>query len=45
MQIDLMKLSRKFDSRIEPHPFDEDDFVHPSIPIVKEILQSGIEVP
>lgn len=26
MQIQLMKLSRKFDTRIGPHPFDEKNF-------------------
>jgi predicted nucleotidyltransferase len=44
MQVHLMKLGRKFDTRIEPHPFDEEDFINPSIPIVYEILQSGIEI-
>ena len=39
-----MKLGRKFDTRIEPHPFDEEDFINPSIPIVYEILQTGIEI-
>ncbi len=44
MQVYLMKLGRKFDTRIEPHPFDEEDFINPSIPIVCEILQTGIEI-
>ncbi|PQP35613.1 nucleotidyltransferase [Desulfobacteraceae bacterium SEEP-SAG9] len=44
MQVHLMKLGRKFDTRIEPHPFDEEDFINSSIPIVYEILQSGIEI-
>ena len=44
MRIDLMKLSRKFDSRIEPHPFDEEDFRHLSYPLVREILQTGVSV-
>ena len=44
MQVHLMKLGRKFDTRIEPHPFDEQDFINPSIPIVYEILQTGIEI-
>lgn len=44
MQVHLMKLGRKFDARIEPHPFDEEDFTNPSIPIVYEILQTGIEI-
>ncbi len=42
-QIELMKLGRKIDSRIEPHPFDETDFnlLHP---FAKEILTFGIEI-
>ena len=44
MQIDLMKLSRRFDSRIEPHPFDEEDFRHLSYSLVREILQTGVPV-
>ena len=37
MQIQLMKLSRKFDTRIEPHPFDEKDF-NTSIPLLMKFL-------
>jgi uncharacterized protein len=43
MQIQLMKLSRKFDSRIEPHPLDADSFDQ-SNPFAYEILSKGIEV-
>lgn len=43
MQIELMKLSRKFDTRIEPHPFDEADF-NSSNPFANEILKTGIQV-
>jgi len=43
MQIQLMKLSRKFDSRIEPHPFDETDF-NASNPFANEILTKGIQI-
>lgn len=43
MQIELMKLSRKFDTRIEPHPFDELDF-NESNPFVNEILTKGIQI-
>jgi len=43
MQIELMKLSRKFDSRIEPHPFDELDF-DISNPFAKEVITKGIQV-
>ncbi len=43
MQVDLMKLRRKFDTRIEPHPFDEKGFDF-SNPLVNEILKTGIKV-
>ena len=43
MQIQLMKLSRKFDTRIEPHPFDESDF-NTSNPLANEILNKGIKI-
>ena len=43
MQMHLMRLSWKFDPRIEPHPFDEDDFVA-SNPFANEILSTGIQV-
>ena len=42
-QIQLMKLSRKFDSRIEPHPIDELDF-NDSNPFAYEILNKGIQI-
>lgn len=41
MQIQLMKLRRKFDLRIEPHPFKKDDLDEKS-PFLEEILQTGI---
>lgn len=37
MQLELMRLRRKIDSRIEPHPFRESEFER-SNPIVNEIL-------
>ena len=40
IQLDLMRLRRKIDSRIEPHPFREKDF-NTSNPIVNEILKYG----
>ena len=43
MQIELMKLSRKFDTRIEPHPFDESDF-NDSNPFANEILTNGVQI-
>ena len=43
MQVQLMKISRKFDTRIEPHPFDETDF-NSSNPFAHEVLTSGIQI-
>jgi hypothetical protein len=37
-----MKISRRFDARIEPHPFEESDF--DTNPFAKEILNNGIRV-
>jgi predicted nucleotidyltransferase len=42
-QVQLMKLRRDFDLRIEPHPFDETDF-NSSNPFANEILTTGIQV-
>jgi uncharacterized protein len=42
-QLDLMRLRRKIDSRIEPHPFREKDF-DISNPLVHEIMKYGVEV-
>jgi len=43
MQVELMKLGRRIDTRIEPHPFDESDF-NTSNPFANEILSKGIQV-
>jgi len=43
MQLELMRLRRKIDSRIEPHPFRESEF-DLSNPIVSEILKFGQEI-
>ena len=40
VQLDLMRLRRKIDSRIEPHPFREKDF-DLSNPVANEILRHG----
>jgi predicted nucleotidyltransferase len=40
IQLELMRLRRKIDSRIEPHPFREKDF-NLSNPLVNEILKYG----
>jgi hypothetical protein len=42
-QLELMKLRRNIDLRIEPHPFSENDFVNPD-PLVTEILTFGLEL-
>jgi len=39
----MMKLRRKVDLRIEPHPFVYTDF-NPDNPVVYEILKSGIQI-
>jgi len=43
MQLELMRLRRKIDSRIEPHPFKEIDFNYTN-PLVNEILKYGLEI-
>jgi predicted nucleotidyltransferase len=43
MQLELMKIRRKIDSRIEPHPFREKDF-NLSNPMVNEIIKYGKEI-
>jgi uncharacterized protein len=42
-QIDMMKLRRKVDLRIEPHPFSATDFTSDN-PVVSEILKYGIQI-
>ena len=42
-QVELMKLTRNIDSRIEPHPFRENEF-NLSNPIVNEIVKYGEEI-
>jgi predicted nucleotidyltransferase len=44
MQLELMKIRRKIDSRIEPHPFRENEF-NLSNPMVNEIIKYGKEIP
>ncbi len=43
MQVQLMKLRRKFDTRIEPHAFRESDFQDSNL-LAKEILKTGLEI-
>jgi predicted nucleotidyltransferase len=42
-QIDMMKMRRKVDIRIEPHPFLINDF-NKQNPVVNEIIKSGIQI-
>jgi predicted nucleotidyltransferase len=42
-QAELMKLTRKIDSRIEPHPFRKNEF-DISNPLINEIVTYGVEV-
>ena len=42
-QVELMKLTRQIDTRIEPHPFRENDF-DISNPFVYEIVNNGMVV-
>jgi len=43
IQLELMRLRRKIDSRIEPHPFRLRDF-NVSDPLVNEIIRYGQEI-
>jgi predicted nucleotidyltransferase len=43
MQLELMRLRRKIDSRIEPHPFKERDF-NLLNPFAAEILKHGEKI-
>ena len=42
-QVELIKISRKFDTRIEPYPFSEADF-DTTNPFASEILRKGIQI-
>ena len=43
MQMELFRRRRNIDLRIEPHPFDEDDFSENN-PVAVEIMNTGIEI-
>jgi len=43
IQVQLMVLAAKVDSRIEPHPISHDDFLSGN-PLVIEIKKTGIQV-
>ena len=42
-QMELMRIRRKIDLRIEPHPIEESDFTSMN-PFANEIQESGIEI-
>lgn len=42
-QIEMMKLRRDIDLRIEPHPFRRQDFKRTN-PVANEIMKYGIEI-
>ncbi|OGC00909.1 nucleotidyltransferase [candidate division KSB1 bacterium RBG_16_48_16] len=42
-RIELMKMSRKFDIRIEPHPIEASEF-NATNPFANEILSKGIRI-
>ncbi|MFO7727450.1 MAG: nucleotidyltransferase domain-containing protein [Desulfonatronovibrio sp.] len=44
LQIELMKIRRKYDSRIEPHVFRISDF-DKSHPMAGEVITTGMEIP
>ena len=43
MRVELMKLGRKIDLRIEPHPFEKEDLIEKN-PFLSKILKTGIEI-
>lgn len=42
-QVNLMKLRRKFDLRIEPHPFLKKDIVEFD-PFITEVMRTGVKI-
>jgi predicted nucleotidyltransferase len=42
-QLELMRLRRKIDTRIEPHPFRESEFT-PQDPLACEVMRYGSEI-
>jgi len=43
LQVKLILLASKFDTKIEPHPISKDDF-NSSNPFIAEIRRNGIEI-
>jgi len=42
-QVEMLKLTWNFNTRIEPHPFAEQDF-NSENPVAREIMRTGIEI-
>lgn len=43
LQVQLMLLASRFDTRIEPHPFSTEDF-YTTNPFASEIIRTGIKI-
>ena len=43
-RLNLMRLRRNIDLRIEPHPIHTDEFKPNETPFIDEVLQTGIEI-
>jgi len=43
LQVQLMKIRRQYDTRIEPHVFRTADFIK-SHPLAEEIIKTGVEL-
>lgn len=43
-ELNLMRLRRKIDTRIEPHLIRKEDYENISTPFIKEIVDTGIKV-
>lgn len=43
IQLELMRLTRKIDSRLEPHPFREKEF-NMTDPVASEVLKYGYRI-
>lgn len=43
-QVSMLKLAANFDTRIEPHPFEESDLLSGN-PFIEEIVSNGVSLP
>ena len=43
-ELNLMKLRRKIDTRIEPHLIRIEDYKNASTPLIQEIIKTGVKV-